>query len=213
MAKVLVLYYSSYGHIEQMAYAVAEGAREAGASVDVKRVPELVPAEIAEKSGYKLDQKAPIATIDELPEYDAIIFGTGTRFGNMTSQMKNFLDQAGGLWAQGKLVGKVGSVFTSTATQHGGQESTILTFHPVLLHLGMVIVGLPYAFTGQTGVSEVMGNSPYGASTIADGDGSRQPSAVEFDGARYQGRHVAQIATKIASESLSDLPQRAAAGR
>lgn len=143
MAKVLVLYYSSYGHIETMAYAVAEGAREAGATVDVKRVPELVPAEIAEKSGYKLDQKAPIATINELADYDAIIFGTGTRFGNMTSQMKNFLDQAGGLWAAGKLIGKVGSVFTSTATQHGGQESTILTFHPVLLHLGMVIVGLP----------------------------------------------------------------------
>lgn len=198
MAKVLVLYYSSYGHIEQMAYAVAEGAREAGATVDVKRVPELVPAEIAEKSGYKLDQKAPVATIDELPEYDAIIFGTGTRFGNMTSQMKNFLDQAGGLWAQGKLVGKVGSVFTSTATQHGGQESTILTFHPVLLHLGMVIVGLPYSFTGQMGVKEVMGNSPYGASTITDGDGSRMPSQIEFDGARYQGKHVAQIAAKIA---------------
>ncbi|MCG6121855.1 MAG: NAD(P)H:quinone oxidoreductase [Microvirga sp.] len=198
MAKVLVLYYSSYGHIEQMAYAVAEGAREGGATVDVKRVPELVPAEIAAKSGYKLDQKAPIATIDELPEYDAIIFGTGTRFGNMTSQMKNFLDQAGGLWATGKLVGKVGSVFTSTATQHGGQESTILTFHPVLLHLGMVIVGLPYSFTGQMGVDEVMGNSPYGSSTIAGGDGSRQPSAIELDGARYQGRHVAQIAAKIA---------------
>lgn len=198
MAKVLVLYYSSYGHIEQMAYAVAEGAREAGATVDVKRVPELVPAEIAEKSGYKLDQKAPIATVDELPEYDAIIFGTGTRFGNMTSQMKNFLDQAGGLWAQGKLVGKVGSVFTSTATQHGGQESTILTFHPVLLHLGMVIVGLPYSFTGQMGVKEVMGNSPYGSSTITDGDGSRMPSQIELDGARFQGKHVAQIAAKIA---------------
>lgn len=198
MAKVLVLYYSSYGHIEQMAYAVAEGAREAGATVDVKRVPELVPAEIVAKSGYKLDQQAPIATVDELPEYDAIIFGTGTRFGNMTSQMKNFLDQAGGLWAQGKLVGKVGSVFTSTATQHGGQESTILTFHPVLLHLGMVIVGLPYSFTGQMGVKEVMGNSPYGASTITDGDGSRMPSQIELDGARFQGKHVAQIAAKIA---------------
>ena len=197
MAKVLVLYYSSYGHIETMAYAVAEGVREAGASVDVKRVPELVPAEIAEKSGYKLDQKAPIATVDELAEYDAVIFGTGTRFGNMTSQMKNFLDQAGGLWASGKLIGKVGSVFTSTATQHGGQESTILTFHPVLLHLGMIIVGLPYSFAGQTGVDEVMGNSPYGASTIAAGDGSRQPSAVELEGARFQGRHVAEIAGKL----------------
>ena len=197
MAKVLVLYYSSYGHIETMAYAVAEGVREAGATVDVKRVPELVPAEIAEKSGYKLDQKAPIATVDELAEYDAVIFGTGTRFGNMTSQMKNFLDQAGGLWASGKLVGKVGSVFTSTATQHGGQELTILTFHPVLLHLGMIIVGLPYSFQGQTGLDEVMGNSPYGASTIAAGDGSRQPSEVELAGARFQGRHVAEIAGKL----------------
>jgi len=197
MAKVLILYYSSYGHIETMAYAVAEGVREAGATVDVKRVPELVPAEIAEKSGYKLNQKAPIATVDELAEYDAIIFGTGTRFGNMTSQMKNFLDQAGGLWTSGKLVGKVGSVFTSSATQHGGQESTILTFHPVLLHLGMIIVGLPYSFAGQTGIDEVMGNSPYGASTIAAGDGSRLPSQVELEGARFQGRHVAAIADKL----------------
>ena len=199
MTKVLVLYYSSYGHIERMARAIAEGVREAGADVTVKRVPELVPAEIAKKSGFKLDQDAPIATVAELPDYDAIIFGTGTRFGNMTAQMKNFLDQAGGLWAQGKLVGKVGSVFTSSATQHGGQESTILTFHPVLLHLGMVVVGLPYAFQGQMGVTEVMGNSPYGASTIAGGDGSRQPSAVELDGARYQGRHVAQIAAKLSA--------------
>ena len=198
MAKVLVLYYSSYGHIEQMANAVAEGVRQAGAEVTVKRVPELVPEEIARKSGFKLDQKAPVATIEELPSYDAIIFGTGTRFGNMTAQMKNFLDQAGPLWMRGALVGKVGSVFTSSATQHGGQESTILTFHPVLLHLGMVIVGLPYAFQGQMGVSEVMGNSPYGASTIANGDGSRQPSQVELDGARFQGRHVADIAAKLA---------------
>jgi len=197
MAKVLVLYYSSYGHIETMAYAVAEGAREAGAQVVVKRVPELVPEEIAKKSGYKLDQPAPIATVQELPDYDAIIFGTGTRFGNMTSQMKNFIDQTGSLWASGALVGKVGSVFASSATQHGGQESTILTFHPVLLHLGFIIVGLPYAFQGQMGVDEVMGNSPYGASTIAAGDGSRQPSQVELDGARYQGKHVAQIATRL----------------
>ncbi|MBN8941786.1 MAG: NAD(P)H:quinone oxidoreductase [Rhizobiales bacterium] len=197
MTKVLVLYYSSYGHIETMAQAVAEGVREEGAEATIKRVPELVPEEIARKSGFKLDQAAPIATIDDLPNYDAIIFGTGTRFGNMTAQMKNFLDQAGGLWAQGKLVGKVGSVFTSSATQHGGQESTILTFHPVLLHLGMVIVGLPYAFQGQMGVSEVMGNSPYGASTIAAGDGSRQPSKVELDGARFQGRHVAGIAARL----------------
>jgi NAD(P)H dehydrogenase (quinone) len=198
MARVLVLYYSSYGHIETMAGAVAEGAREAGAEVTIKRVPELVPQEIAEKSGYKLDQAAPIATVEELADYDAVIFGTGTRFGNMTAQMKNFIDQAGGLWAQGKLVGKVGAVFTSTATQHGGQESTILSFHTVLLHLGFVIVGLPYSFTGQMGYDEVMGNSPYGASTIAGGDGSRQPSQVELDGARYQGRHVAEIAAKIA---------------
>ena len=198
MAKILVLYYSTWGHIEQMAYAAAEGAREAGAEVVVKRVPELVPSHIAEQAHYKLDQAAPIATVEELAEYDAIIFGTPTRFGNMTAQMKNFLDQTGALWAQGKLVGKVGSVFTASATQHGGQESTLLTFHPVLLHHGMVVVGLPYAFAGQMGVTEVMGNSPYGASTIAGGDGSRQPSEVEFAGARYQGRHVAEIATKLA---------------
>jgi len=197
MAKVLVLYYSSYGHIETMAYAVAEGAREAGADAVVKRVPELVPEEVARRSGFKLDQSAPIATVQELPEYDAIIFGTGTRYGNMTSQMKNFIDQTGSLWASGALVGKVGSVFSSSATQHGGQESTILTFHPVLLHLGFIIVGLPYSFQGQMGVDEVMGNSPYGASTIAGGDGSRQPSQVELEGARYQGRHVAQIAAKL----------------
>jgi NAD(P)H dehydrogenase (quinone) len=197
MAKVLVLYYSAYGHIERMAEAAVEGAREAGAEVTIKRVPELVPEEVARKSGYKLDQAAPVATVNELADYDAIIFGTGTRFGNMTAQMKNFLDQAGGLWLQGKLIGKVGSVFTSSATQHGGQESTILTFHPVLLHLGMIIVGLPYAFQGQMGVDEVMGNSPYGASTIAGGDGRRQPSAVELAGARHQGRHVAQIAAKL----------------
>ena len=198
MAKVLVLYYSTWGHIEKMAYAAAEGAREAGAEAVVKRVPELVPSQVAEQAHYKLDQPAPIATVDELPEYDAIIFGTPTRFGNMAAQMKNFLDQTGALWAQGKLVGKVGSVFTSSATQHGGQESTLITFHPVLLHQGMVVVGLPYAFAGQMGVSEIMGNSPYGASTIAGGDGSRQPSDVELAGARYQGRHVAEIATKLA---------------
>lgn len=197
MAKILVLYYSSYGHIETMANAVAEGAREAGADVVVKRVPELVPEEIARKSGFKLDQPAPIATVQELPDYDAIIFGTGTRYGNMTAQMKNFIDQTGSLWASGALVGKVGSVFSSSATQHGGQESTILTFHPVLLHLGFIIVGLPYAFQGQMGVDEVMGNSPYGASTIAGGDGSRKPSQVELEGARYQGRHVAQITAKL----------------
>ena len=198
MAKILVLYYSSYGHVEQMAEAQAQGARETGAEVAMKRVPETVPEEIARKSGFKLDQKAPVATVNELPQYDGIIFGTPTRYGNMTAQMKSFLDQTGSLWASGALVGKVGSVFTSSATQHGGQESTILTFHPVLLHLGFVIVGLPYAFQAQMGLSEVMGNSPYGASTIAGGDGSRQPSKVELDGARYQGRHVAQIAAKLA---------------
>ncbi len=200
MTRVLVLYYSSYGHTEQMAEAVAEGVREAGAEVTIKRVPELVPEEIAKKSGFKLDQKAPIATVDELPSYDAVIFGVPTRFGNMSSQMKNFLDQAGGLWAKGSLVGKVGSVFTSTATQHGGQESTILATHVVLLHLGFVLVGLPYSWQGQSGMTEITGGSPYGASTITGSDGSRQPSANELDGARYQGRHVAQIAAKLARE-------------
>jgi NAD(P)H dehydrogenase (quinone) len=197
MTKVLVLYYSSYGHIEKMADAVAEGVREAGAEAVIKRVPELVPEDVARKSGFKLDQKAPIATVDELPDYDAIIIGTPTRFGNMTAQMKNFLDQTGGLWLNGKLIGKPGAVFTSTATQHGGQESTILSTHIVLLHQGMVVVGLPYSFQGQMGVKEVTGGSPYGASTIADGDGSRQPSENERAGARYQGRHVAEIATKL----------------
>ena len=198
MTKVLVLYYSSYGHIETMAGSVAAGARESGAEVVIKRVPELVPEEIARKSHFKLDQAAPIATVDELPNYDAIIIGVPTRFGNMPAQMKNFLDQTGGLWAGGKLIGKVGSVFTSTATQHGGQESTILSTHTVLLHHGMVVVGLPYSFQGQMGVKEVTGGSPYGASTIADGDGSRQPSANELAGAHFQGRHVAQIAARLA---------------
>jgi NAD(P)H dehydrogenase (quinone) len=197
MSKVLVLYYSSYGHIEKMAEAVAKGAREAGAEVAVKRVPELVPEEIARKSHFKLDQAAPIATVEELADYDAIIIGVPTRFGNMPAQMKNFLDQTGGLWVQGKLVGKVGSVFTSSATQHGGQESTILSTHIVLLHQGMVIVGLPYSFQGQMILTEVTGCSPYGASTIAAGDGSRQPSENELAGAFFQGRHVAQIAAKL----------------
>jgi NAD(P)H dehydrogenase (quinone) len=198
MAKVLVLYYSSYGHIETMSRAVAEGAASTGAEVTIKRVPELVPADVAKASGFKLEQVAPVATVDELPAYDAIILGVPTRFGNMPAQMKNFLDQTGGLWFQGKLIGKVGSVFTSTATQHGGQESTILSTHTVLLHHGMVIVGLPYAFQGQMGVSEVTGGSPYGASTIADGNGSRQPSANELAGARFQGAHVAKIAARLA---------------
>jgi NAD(P)H dehydrogenase (quinone) len=198
MTKVLVLYYSSYGHIERMAEEVAAGVREAGAEAVVKRVPETVPEAIAKQSGFKLDQKAPLATPDELANYDAVIFGSPTRFGNMAGQMKTFIDQLGGLWMKGSLVGKVAGVFSSSATQHGGQESTILTFHPVLLHLGFVIAGLPYAFQGQMGVTEVMGNSPYGASTIAGGDGSRQPSKVELEGARFQGRHIAQIASKLA---------------
>jgi NAD(P)H dehydrogenase (quinone) len=198
MAKVLVLYYSSYGHIETMAQAVAEGARSAGAEVAIKRVPELVPEAAAKASHFKLEQAAPLATVDELADYDAIIVGTPTRFGNMAAQMKNFLDQTGGLWFAGKLVGKVGSVFTSTATQHGGQESTILSTHTVLLHQGMVIVGLPYAWQGQMKLDEITGGSPYGATTIAGGDGSRQPSANELDGARFQGKHVAQIAAKLA---------------
>ena len=198
MAKVLVLYYSSYGHIETMAYAVAEGVKSAGADVTVKRVPELVPEEVAKASHFKLDQKAEVATPGELEQYDAIIVGAGTRFGTVASQMRNFWDQTGGAWAQGKLVGKVGSVFTSTATQHGGQESTILGFIPTMMHHGMVVVGLPYAFQGQSGVEAVKGGSPYGASTITDGDGSRQPSEIELDGARYQGAHVAKIAAKLA---------------
>ena len=198
MAKVLVLYYSSYGHIETMAGAVAEGARSAGAEVHVKRVPELMAREAAEKAHFKVDQAAPLATVEELPDYDAIIIGTPTRFGNMAAQMKNFLDQTGGLWFAGKLVGKVGSVFTSTATQHGGQESTILSTHTVLLHQGMVIVGLPYSFQCQMILSEVTGGSPYGASTISAGDGSRQPSENELAGARFQGKHVAEIAAKLA---------------
>ena len=201
MAKILVLYYSSYGHIETMAHAVAEGVRQAGAEAFVKRVPELVPETVARNSHFKLDQAAPIASVDELSEYDAIIFGVPTRFGNMAAQMKNFLDQTGALWFQGKLIGKVGSVFASTASQHGGQESTILSTHTVLLHHGMVIVGLPYAFQGQMGVKEVTGGSPYGATTIAGADGSRQPSANELDGARFQGRHVATIAAKLKGES------------
>jgi NAD(P)H dehydrogenase (quinone) len=198
MARVLVLYYSAYGHIEAMANAVAEGAKSAGAEVVVKRVPELVPEEVAKASHFKLDQAAPVATVDELEEYDAIVVGAGTRFGTVASQMRNFWDQTGGLWFNGKLVGKVGSVFTSSATQHGGQESTILGFIPTLLHHGMVVAGLPYAFQGQMGVDEIKGGSPYGASTITDGDGSRQPSKVELDAARFQGAHVAKLAAKLA---------------
>ena len=202
MTKVLVLYYSAYGHIEKMAEAVAEGARSTGAKVDIKRVPELVPEEVAKASYYKMDQAAPIATPADLENYDAIIVGAGTRYGTVASQMRNFWDQTGGLWAQGKLVGKVGSMFTSSATQHGGQESTILGFIPTFLHHGLAYVGLPYAFQGQMGVEAVKGGSPYGASTITDGDGSRQPSEIELEAAKFQGAHVATIAAKVAAKVL-----------
>ncbi len=197
MAKVLILYYSAYGHIETMAHAVAEGVRAGGASADVKRVPELVPEEVAKKSHYKLDQAAPVATIAELADYDAIIVGTGTRFGRMSSQMANFLDQAGGLWLRGALHGKVGAAFTSTATQHGGQETTLFSIITNLLHFGMVIVGLDYGFAGQMKLDEVTGGSPYGTTTIAGGDGSRQPTHNELDAAGYQGRRVAETAIKL----------------
>jgi NAD(P)H dehydrogenase (quinone) len=197
MAKVLVLYYSAYGHIETMAQAIAEGARGAGADVDIKRVPELVPEDVARRSRYKLDQAAPIATVEDLANYDAIVIGTGTRFGRMSSQMANFLDQAGGLWARGALHGKVGAAFTSTATQHGGQETTLFSIITNLLHFGMVIVGLDYGHAGQMRVDEVTGGSPYGATTIAGGDGSRRPSENELDGARHQGRVVAETAIRL----------------
>ncbi|QWP76608.1 NAD(P)H:quinone oxidoreductase [Lysobacter sp. K5869] len=197
MAKVLVLYYSAYGHCEQMANAVAEGAREAGAQVDIKRVPELVPEEVARRSHYKLDQAAPVAQIADLEHYDAIVVGTGTRFGRMSSQMANFLDQAGGLWAKGALHGKVGAAFTSTATQHGGQETTLFSIITNLLHFGMVIVGLNYGYAGQMRLDEVTGGSPYGTTTITGGDGSRQPTQNELDAARYQGREVAETAKKL----------------
>lgn len=199
MTKVLVLYHSTYGHVEAMAQAVAEGAREAGAQVDIKRVPETVPEEVARGAGYKLDQAAPIATVDELADYDAIIVGVGTRYGRMASQMAAFWDQTGGLWARGALVGKVGAVFTSTATQHGGQETTIISTITQLLHHGLVIAGLPYAWAGQMTLDEITGGSPYGASTITGGQGQRMPSANELDGARFQGRYVAQIAAKVAA--------------
>jgi NAD(P)H dehydrogenase (quinone) len=197
MAKILVLYYSAYGHIETMANAVAEGARETGAQVDVKRVPELVPDEIARKSHYKLDQPAPVATVEELANYDAIVVGTGTRFGRMPSQMANFLDQAGGLWMRGALHGKVGGAFTSTGTQHGGQETTLFSIITNLLHFGMVIVGLNYGYAGQMTLDEITGGSPYGATTIAGTDGSRKPTENELKGARYQGRKIAETATKL----------------
>jgi len=197
MAKVLVLYYSSWGHMEAMAEAAAAGAREAGAEVTVKRVPELVPDSVAEAAHYKTDQKAAIAEPGELADYDAIIFGVPTRFGNMPAQMKNFLDQTGGLWASGTLVNKVGSVMTSTATQHGGQETTIITTQVVLQHHGMIIVPLSYAYAGQSGVDEIRGGSPYGATAITDSDGSRWPSEQELEGATFQGRRVAEITAKL----------------
>ena len=201
--KVLVVFYSTYGHVYQMAEAVAEGARAvAGAEVEIRRVPETLPAEVLEKMGAVEAQKAfshvPVCTVEELAQADAVIFGTPTRFGNMCGQMRQFLDATGSLWAEGALVGKVGSVFAASATQHGGQESTILTFHVTLLHHGFVVVGLPYAFQGQMRVDEITGGSPYGASTIAGGDGSRMPSENELDGARFQGRHVAEVAAKLA---------------
>lgn len=197
MARVLVLYHSTYGHIEAMAYALAEGARAGGATVDIKRVPETVPAEIAKAAFFKLDQNAPIATIGELEDYDAIIIGAGTRFGRMSSQMAAFLDQAGALWVRGALVGKVGAAFTASASQHGGQETTLFSIITNMLHFGLIIVGLPYSFQGQMGVDEIKGGAPYGATTIVGGDGSRQPSAVDLDGARFQGKHVAEIAARL----------------
>ncbi|WP_130731651.1 NAD(P)H:quinone oxidoreductase [Komagataeibacter xylinus] len=197
MPKVLVLYYSSYGHVETMAHAVAEGVREAGLEAVVKRVPELVPEDVAKNHHFKTEQSAPLATTAELPEYDAIIVGAPTRFGRLPSQMANFWDQTGGLWLKGALVGKVGAVFTSTATQHGGQETTLFSLITNLLHHGMVITGLPYSFQGQMRLDEVTGGAPYGATTIAAGDGSRQPSPTELDGAHYLGQHVAGLARKL----------------
>jgi NAD(P)H dehydrogenase (quinone) len=197
MSKVLVLYYSSYGHIETMANAVADGAREAGAKVDIKRVPEVVSEEMARQAHFKLNQAAPIAKIDDLGDYDAVIIGAGTRFGRLSSQMASFLDQAGGLWMRGALHGKVGGAFTSTGTQHGGQETTLFSIITNLFHFGMVIVGLDYGHAGQATVQEITGGSPYGATTIAGADGSRQPTANELAGARYQGRRVAEVANKL----------------
>lgn len=197
MAKVLVLYYSSYGHIETMAQAVAEGARAVGTQVDVKRVPETVPEEIARGAHFKLDQAAPVASIADLEHYDAIIVGTGTRFGRVASQMAAFLDQAGGLWARGALNGKVGAAFASTATQHGGQEMTLFSIIANLMHFGMIIVGLPYSHQGQMRSDEIVGGAPYGATTVAGGDGSRQPTETDLAGARHQGELVAKTALKI----------------
>jgi NAD(P)H dehydrogenase (quinone) len=200
MAKVLVLYYSSYGHVETMANAVAEGARSAGATVDVKRVPETAPLETAKAAHFKLDQAAPIAVVDDLANYDAIIVGTPTRFGRVSSQMASFLDQAGGLWMRGALNGKVGGAFTATASQHGGQETTLFSIITNLLHFGLTIVGLPYSFQGQMTLDEIAGGSPYGATTIAGGQGQRPPSSIELDGARHQGKLIAETAQKLTAK-------------
>ena len=197
MAKVLILYYSAFGHVEALANAVAEGARAGGATADVKRVPETVPDDVARSHHFKLDQAAPVATVADLEHYDAIVVGTGTRYGRISSQMASFLDGTGGLWARGALEGKVGAAFTSTATQHGGQETTLLSIITNLLHFGMVIVGLPYSYKAMMTVDEVAGGAPYGATTIANGDGSRQPSKIELAGARYQGGVVARTAAKL----------------
>ncbi|ACL63215.1 NAD(P)H:quinone oxidoreductase [Methylobacterium nodulans] len=197
MPKVLVLYHSAYGHVEAMAQAVAAGAREAGATVALRRVPETVPDAVARQAGYKLDQAAPLASVEELPDYDAIIIGCGTRYGRVSAQMANFLDQTGGLWARGALNGRVGAAFTATATQHGGQETTLFSLITNLLHLGLVVVGLPYSFQGQLGIEAVSGASPYGATTITGGDGSRWPSATEIEGAHFQGRLVAETAARL----------------
>lgn len=198
MSKILVLYYSSYGHVETMAYNIAEGVRKAGLEVDVKRVPELVPEEAAKAHHFKVDQKAPIASPDDLVHYDGIIVGAPTRFGRLPAQMANFWDQTGGLWAKGALIGKVGAVFTSTATQHGGQETTLYSLMSNLLHHGLVISGLPYSFQGQMRNDEITGGAPYGATTIDSGDGSRQPSETELEGARFLGQHVAGLVKKLA---------------
>lgn len=198
MSKILVLYYSSYGHVETMAHSIAEGVRKAGLQVDVKRVPELVPEDAAKANHFKLDQKAPIASPDELVHYDGIIVGAPTRFGRLPAQMANFWDQTGGLWAKGALIGKVGAVFTSTATQHGGQETTLYSLMSNLLHHGLVISGLPYSFQGQMRNDEITGGAPYGATTVANGDGSRQPSETELEGARFLGEHVAGLVKKLA---------------
>jgi NAD(P)H dehydrogenase (quinone) len=202
--KALIVYYSMYGHIQKMAEAVAEGIRSVeGCEVKIRRVPETLPREVLEKMGalpfMEAQSHIPVCTPDDLAEADAIFFGSPTRFGNVTGQMRQFMDSTGGLWAKGALIGKVGSIFVSSATQHGGQESTVLTFLPTLLHHGMVIAGLPYSFQGQTRVDEITGCSPYGASTIAGGDGSRQPSANELEGARFQGRHVAELARRLSA--------------